>query len=885
MIVGIPVLVNYTGLRRLIESIERGSVQPELYMIIDNGGALPGTLPVPVGSALELVLPDRNCGVAASWNDVLQAGLDHDLPVVISNDDVVFGETTLEEMVRSLETHPFVEGEGWALFGQTPGCTKQVGFYDENFFPAYHEDVDYDLRLAKESIPVVRALSFPVRHDGWSTTKQLGYPEWLDVARDRGRAYFVQKWGSDSRNPRWNGHPGLRHYDVPFDGATRTGLDFSQGSARTPLLHEVLNYLSLRLNARSYLHVGAETATGRRVVTPQKVRVDHAADAPAGQLFDLILIDGDHEAKAVLTDFMHATARLALGGVIVLHDTNPHSEDMQEVPLRRGHQWTGDAWKAVAELREQHDRALWTIPSDYGISLYFGQGGIELSRMAPLRETWADLERNRQHLLGLDITGCWQQRIEASLRLRSGSPEPRPRLWDCFLFHDELDLLEMRLTELSQIVHRFVLVESTKTFQGKPKPLVFQQHRERFALWMHRIVHVVVEPKEEGGDPWANEAEQREAIGRGLLFAAAHDVVLLSDVDEIPHPAKIAGLAPREGEVVALEMRMHPFAVDWEHPRPWRGTLAARLRDITSFQKMRDQRDVTPSVVPDAGHHFTWLGEPGNHLSKLDSFAHTDLPAEVRASLEKDRFFSEGKHVDGVPLRPVAVDFTYPLSLQERRMPRRWYRQPKKEVSAPMPAPAPLSVSPNFNPYKTSTWAEVWPAIDSVEGWLTEKEARALYELARKPDVHRIVELGSYKGRSAAALACGWIHNTHSGERPPIWAVDLWKEDEALRYFKRRRDELGLTGAMYMARLHTAAAAFDWRAMNKEPLDLVFIDADHSYEGCRADFEAWAPLVRPGGFVAFHDNWAPGPSQVLRELPGWFQKISERDSLTVVQKK
>jgi predicted O-methyltransferase YrrM len=43
------------------------------------------------------------------------------------------------------------------------------------------------------------------------------------------------------------------------------------------------------------------------------------------------------------------------------------------------------------------------------------------------------------------------------------------------------------------------------------------------------------------------------------------------------------------------------------------------------------------------------------------------------------------------------------------------------------------------------------------------------------------------------------------------------------------------------------------RLLRDEPLDFVFIDADHSYEGVSRDFEMYAPLVRSGGMVAFHD--------------------------------
>lgn len=52
---------------------------------------------------------------------------------------------------------------------------------------------------------------------------------------------------------------------------------------------------------------------------------------------------------------------------------------------------------------------------------------------------------------------------------------------------------------------------------------------------------------------------------------------------------------------------------------------------------------------------------------------------------------------------------------------------------------------------------------------------------------------------------------------------------------------------------HAPATVDHVRALG--PFDFVFIDGDHTYEGVRADWLAWSPLVRPGGLVAFHDTW------------------------------
>ena len=64
-------------------------------------------------------------------------------------------------------------------------------------------------------------------------------------------------------------------------------------------------------------------------------------------------------------------------------------------------------------------------------------------------------------------------------------------IYDCFIFFDELDLLEIRLEEIYPVVDRFVLCEAPMTFSGKPKELVFQNNKERFAPYLDKIEHII----------------------------------------------------------------------------------------------------------------------------------------------------------------------------------------------------------------------------------------------------------------------------------------------------------------------------------------------------------------------------------------------------------
>jgi len=120
-------------------------------------------------------------------------------------------------------------------------------------------------------------------------------------------------------------------------------------------------------------------------------------------------------------------------------------------------------------------------------------------------------------------------------------------VYDCFTFYNELVPLEIRLHELDPLVDQFVVVEATTTFSGEPKPLYFARHRDRFAPFLDRIRHVVVEdmPAVTDGNRWPLEIHQRRCIVRGLTGSVDDDIVIISDADEIPSRAALAPVLKR----------------------------------------------------------------------------------------------------------------------------------------------------------------------------------------------------------------------------------------------------------------------------------------------------------------------------------------------------
>ena len=193
------------------------------------------------------------------------------------------------------------------------------------------------------------------------------------------------------------------------------------------------------------------------------------------------------------------------------------------------------------------------------------------------------------------------------------------RIWDTFMVGNDLDQLECRLVELdASAIWRHVVVESPQTHQGSPKPLWFAEHKERFAPWADRIVHVITPDLPDDPNPWVRENTQREYVTLGLAQAGAgpDDVILHGDVDEIPRAEAVTAAAV--GRVFAGPQYI--FAVDWLDPRgEWPGTVAMYGQDIGTFSDMRIHRDIFPRM-PGTGWHLTWLGGPAAISRKLGTF-------------------------------------------------------------------------------------------------------------------------------------------------------------------------------------------------------------------------------------------------------------------------
>jgi beta-1,4-mannosyl-glycoprotein beta-1,4-N-acetylglucosaminyltransferase len=191
--------------------------------------------------------------------------------------------------------------------------------------------------------------------------------------------------------------------------------------------------------------------------------------------------------------------------------------------------------------------------------------------------------------------------------------------YDCFTFYNELDLLEIRLNVLGPYVDYFILGECEETFSGKPKPLYYNENKERFAKWQHKIIHFKND-KIETEDPFERAGIQKDSL-RNLLYhldLKEDDLVYFGDLDEIWKPQDI-----KDDKVYNLRQLNYSYYLNSRSSEEWVGTVVGKWGTIKTdtFNHWRANHD---KVLDNGGWHFTNMGGEEQILKKLDAYDHQE---------------------------------------------------------------------------------------------------------------------------------------------------------------------------------------------------------------------------------------------------------------------
>lgn len=253
---------------------------------------------------------------------------------------------------------------------------------------------------------------------------------------------------------------------------------------------------------------------------------------------------------------------------------------------------------------------------------------------------------------------------------------------DITLFNNEMDALNLRVKILEDLVDVFIVKESTRTFQGQPKPCLA-------GTYVHPKVHADVAGvpptlTHVKGEP-ISASMLRERYQRSrLVDLSAYDIkddaiILMCDVDEIPDPKQLANFTPEDGIVYAFEQKMFQYYVNVEDYvlEKWYGPGASTYKTFKTLdaQKQREmhyQIRTKPMLAPGtvlipSGWHYSYLGGPEAIKYKFSSWSHREFTSKKVLDHVEENYNnlrdSLGRYPDQV-LKILPIDDTFPEYIQ-----------------------------------------------------------------------------------------------------------------------------------------------------------------------------------------------------------------------------
>lgn len=257
------------------------------------------------------------------------------------------------------------------------------------------------------------------------------------------------------------------------------------------------------------------------------------------------------------------------------------------------------------------------------------------------------------------------------------------KVYDCFPFFNELDVLELRLQELWDTVDYFVLSESNLSHSGKPKEYFFENNKERFSKYLEKIIHIKVEDMPETDDSWVRERYQRFCLGRGLTDIQPDDIIIVSDCDEIARADIIEMIKVDENnwDKYILSIAHYQYRLNYMKFHTIsknNNIMVTRGRAFTDAQKEREftfywnPKPADTVFVNHGGWHFTYLGDDKHAITKIQNFAHTESDNPSMLARHNISWFVVNKYGhhgpgDSERFEIVQLDDYYPKCILENQ--------------------------------------------------------------------------------------------------------------------------------------------------------------------------------------------------------------------------
>ena len=258
-------------------------------------------------------------------------------------------------------------------------------------------------------------------------------------------------------------------------------------------------------------------------------------------------------------------------------------------------------------------------------------------------------------------------------------------IYDCIQFFNEEHILELRINILNEFVDFFVIAESTTDHQGNSKKLNFDL--SKFKKFENKIIYVVVDDTSDtikkphiGGESLV-EQHQRNSIMRGLKNCLDHDLIILSDVDEIPDLTKLDQF-DKKNKYAVFSQKAYAYKLNLfnKSENNWHGSKMCLKKHLKSPQWLRNlifkkypfwriDKPQKLQIIENGGWHFAYLLDSEGISKKIQSFAHGEDNKKDNTDVDKiEKKMAKFLHpTKDFELQKVEIDNTFPQYIVDNK--------------------------------------------------------------------------------------------------------------------------------------------------------------------------------------------------------------------------
>ncbi len=239
-------------------------------------------------------------------------------------------------------------------------------------------------------------------------------------------------------------------------------------------------------------------------------------------------------------------------------------------------------------------------------------------------------------------------------------------LYDCFMYFDEDVILDLRFHTLDEYVDTFVIAEATRDHAGREKKLNFDI--KNFPKFKDKVKYLVIDDlpinvkstKKNWASNHLRDQHQRNSLEKGFKDCNENDLIMISDIDEIPDPLKFSEFKIENRYACfmqkSFQLKLNLLNITDQY---WMGTKICQKKYLKSPQWLRNiktkkrpfwkfHKPKEPQLIFDGGWHFSFLKKPKDIAIKIKSYSHQEF--------YKDDFIDEDKIAQRIKNRKDIFD-------------------------------------------------------------------------------------------------------------------------------------------------------------------------------------------------------------------------------------